>query len=169
MHGAKIAAHSIINPLLQFGGNMFTDLLLAILHHLLMFILVAILAGEFVLMRKGLSGRNLSVLAHIDRMYGVVALAIIVVGVGRVIFGLKGWEYYVGNHAFWGKMAAFAVVAILSIKPTIRILQWHRSASSDGYVVPDGEISAMRRFLIAELVFFALIPIFAAMMARNVG
>lgn len=148
---------------------MLTDLLLAILHHLLMFLLAAVLASEFVLMRKGLSGRNLSILAHIDRMYGALALAIIVVGVCRVIFGLKGWEYYVGNHAFWGKMAAFALVGILSIRPTVRILQWNRAASADGYVVPDAEISAMRRFLVAELIAFAFIPIFAAMMARGVG
>lgn len=149
---------------------MYSDLSLAILHHLLMFILAAVIAGEFVLMRKGLSGRNLSVLAHIDRMYGLVALAIIVVGVCRVIFGLKGWEYYVASHAFWGKMVAFALVGILSIKPTMRILQWARAGkATDGYLVPDTEIAAMRRFLVAELIVFAFIPIFAAMMARGMG
>lgn len=147
---------------------MMTDLLLAILHHLLMFMLAAIITSEFVLMRSGLSGRNLKILAHIDRMYGIVAMAIIVVGVGRVVFGLKGWEYYVANHAFWAKMAAFAGVGLLSVKPTVRILQWSR-AGGDSYVVPDAEIGAMRRFLAAELVLFALIPVFAAMMARGFG
>ncbi|WEX09360.1 DUF2214 family protein [Chelativorans sp. AA-79] len=145
---------------------MLTDLLLAILHHLLMFMLAAVLVSEIVLMRKGLSGRDLRILTHVDRMYGVVAAAIIVVGVCRVVFGLKGWEYYVGNHAFWAKMAAFVLVGILSAKPTMRILKWSRAASGEGYVVPDAEIAAMRRFLRAEIAVFALIPIFAAVMAR---
>ncbi|MCT7376211.1 DUF2214 family protein [Chelativorans salis] len=146
---------------------MLTDLLLAILHHLLVFQLAGVLAGEFVLMRNGLSGRNLKVLAHIDRMYGLLALAIIAIGVGRVIFGLKGWEYYVTNGAFWAKMAAFAGVGILSIRPTMRILKWSRANAGGDHTVPDVEIVAMRRFLKAEVAVFALIPIFAAMMARG--
>lgn len=148
---------------------MLTDLLLAILHHLLMFLLAAAIVGEFVLMRKGLSDRDLKVLSHIDRMYGLVAMAIIAIGVCRVIFGLKGWEYYVANHAFWAKMAAFAAVGLISVKPTIRILKWRRASKDGGYAVPDSEIAAMRRFLAAEIAVFALIPIFAAMMARGVG
>ncbi|WP_159586972.1 DUF2214 family protein [Chelativorans xinjiangense] len=146
---------------------MLTDLLLAILHHLLVFLLAGVLAGELVLVRTGLSGRNLKVLGHIDRMYGLTALAIIVVGVCRVVLGLKGWEYYVASGAFWAKMAAFAAVGILSVKPTIRILKWARAG--EGYTVPDAEIAAARRFLRLEVAVFALIPIFAAMMARGVG
>ena len=144
---------------------MLTDLLLAILHHLLMFMLAAALVAELVLIRNGLSGRDLKILAHVDRMYGIAAMAIIVVGVCRVIFGLKGWEYYVGNHAFWGKMAAFVLVAILSIKPTRRVAEWSRAAA-EGYVVPDAEIAAVRPLLRAQIFVFALISIFAAIMAR---
>lgn len=148
---------------------MAADLLLAILHHLLIFMLAGILASELVLTRKGLSGRELRLLGHIDRMYGIVALAIIVIGIGRVFYGLKGWEYYVTNGAFWAKMAAFAGVGILSIRPTMRILAWRRAASAESYVVPDAEIAAARGLLKAEAAVFALIPIFAAMMARGIG
>lgn len=146
-----------------------TDLVLAILHHLLVFTLAGILAGEFALMRKGLGGRELKILAHIDRMYGVLALAVIAVGLGRVFYGLKGWEYYAGNHAFWGKMLAFLIVALLSIRPTIRILAWSRAGKDGAYVVPDAEIGAARRFLVFQIVAFAFILIFAAMMARWTG
>ena len=108
---------------------MAADLILAILHHLLAFLLAGVLAAEFVLVRRGLGGRNLSVLGHVDGAYGALAGAIILVGAGRVIFGLKGWEYYVYNHAFWAKMAAFALVGILSIAPTRRILRWRKDKS----------------------------------------
>jgi putative membrane protein len=147
-----------------------TDLLLAIAHHLFVFALAGILFAEFVLLKPGLSGRNLSLLGRLDGAYGGLAMAIIVIGVCRVIFGLKGWEYYVGNHAFWGKMAAFLVVGLLSIPPTLRIIRWRREAgSSEGYVVPDAEVASMRRYVHGELAFFALILVFAAMMARGYG
>lgn len=149
---------------------MAVDLVLAILHHLIVFTLAGVLAAEFVLVRRGLSGRELSILGHIDGAYGGLAAAIILVGAARVVFGLKGWEYYVTSHAFWAKMAAFAVVGLLSIAPTMRIIRWRREAAgAGGYVVPDAEIAAARRFIHAELIVFALIPVFAAMMARGVG
>ena len=86
------------------------DLLLAILHHLLVFGLAAILAAEVVLLRGELTRTNLGRLAGIDRAYGLIAMLVILVGVGRVFFGLKGWEFYVYSWSFWAKMAAFAGV-----------------------------------------------------------
>ena len=105
------------------------DLLLAILHHFLVFSLAGLLAAELVLLRPGLSGPNLGLLGRIDGAYGGIAVAVIVVGICRVIYGLKGWEFYVSNHAFWAKMAAFVVVGLLSIRPTMRILAWRRSGA----------------------------------------
>ena len=98
---------------------MAVDLILAILHHLLAFLLAAVIAAEFVLIRPGLAGRDLTRVGVMDGIFGGLAMGIIVIGVCRVIFGLKGWEFYVYNHSFWAKMIAFALVGILSIKPTM--------------------------------------------------
>lgn len=142
------------------------DLLLAILHHFLVFSLAGLLAGELALVRPGLSGPNLSLLGRVDGAYGGIALAVIVVGICRVIFGLKGWEYYVSNHAFWGKMIAFVIVGLLSVPPTMRIIRWRRSEPS---VVPEGEIATVRSWIKGEVLFLALVLVFAAAMARGVG
>jgi putative membrane protein len=142
------------------------DLLLAILHHFFVFSLAGLLATELALVRPGLSGSNLSLLGRIDAAYGSLAGAVIIVGVCRVIFGLKGWEYYVSNHAFWGKMIAFVIVGVLSIRPTRRILAWRKSGTD---IVPESEIAAVRSWLKGEAFFLALVLVFAAAMARGVG
>lgn len=142
------------------------DLILAILHHFLVFSLAGLLAAELVLVRPGLGGSSLGLLGRIDAAYGGVAGAVIVIGICRVIFGIKGWEYYVSNHAFWGKMAAFVVVGLLSIRPTMRILAWRRSGVE---TVPDGEVMALRGWLKGEAFFLAIVLVFAAAMARNIG
>ena len=141
------------------------DLLLAILHHLLVFSLAGLLAAEWVLVRPGLAGTNLELLAGIDRAYGAVAMAVIAIGAGRVFFGLKGWEFYVFNHMFWGKMTAFVAVGAAlhhSHDPHRGLAQGRRRRP-----VPDREILAVRSWLKAEVAVFALIPVFAAAMARG--
>lgn len=147
-----------------------TDLVLAIAHHLAVFLLAAVLAGEFVIIRPGLARGGLALLGNLDRAYGALAGLIVLIGIGRVLFGLKGWEYYVYYWAFWAKMAAFVTVGLLSGPPTMRILRWrNQAAAAPDYVVPDAEIAGLRRFLQAQAAFFALILVFAATMARGIA
>jgi putative membrane protein len=146
------------------------DLVLAILHHILVFSLAAILAAETVLVNQALAGDTLRRLARIDAFYGATAGLVLIVGIGRVLFGLKGWEFYVANHAFWGKMVCFAIVGLLSIVPTRHFLKWRSlSAGDKDFRVPDAEARSMRIYLRMEGVFFLGILIFAAAMARGYG
>jgi len=144
------------------------DLMFAILHHLAVFTLVGIIAAEFVLLRPGIAGARLSQLAGLDRLYGIAAGVVIVIGVLRVFLGGKGWEYYVGSHMFWGKMLAFLVLGLLSIQPTVALANWAKALRTDPGFVPSGpEIARSRRFIHAEVAILGLIPIFAAAMARG--
>jgi putative membrane protein len=99
-----------------------------------------------------------------------MALAILIVGFLRVAYGAKGAAFYMHNPMFWAKIAAFAAVGLISIKPTLRILAWQKRAKADAAFVPAmDEVNALRRTMLLEIHVFALIPIFAAMMARGVG
>jgi putative membrane protein len=147
-----------------------TDLLLAIFHHLLVFSLAGIIGAEFVLIRGDLPATTLRRLVGIDRHYGIIAMLIIIVGIARVIYGLKGWEFYVYNWVFWAKMAAFVIVGLLSIIPTVRFGSWSRQASaSPGFQVPASQLASVRTYVRAEAFIFLLIPVFAAAMARGYG
>jgi putative membrane protein len=147
-----------------------TDLLLAILHHLLVFAVFAIFAVQMAATRPGLDASGVRRLAAIDGAYGGLALAVIVVGFCRVVFGLKGWDYYSTYWVFWAKVAAFLLVGLLSIQPTLRFQRWKKAAAgNDGYTVPAAEIAYVRSWLHREGFVFVLIPILAAMMARGVG
>jgi len=146
------------------------DLILASTHHLAVFIMVALFAAEFALVRPGLSGPRLKQLTRIDAAYGAVAGIVIIVGIIRVIFGAVGYEYYIGNQAFWGKMTAFLVMGLLTIPPTMAFRRWARAGAEQAdYAPPASEISANRRFIHLQAGVLLLIPIFAAAMARGYG
>ena len=146
------------------------DLLLACAHHLAVFTLVGLFAAEFALLRPGLSGAAIGRLAKIDAAYGGVAGLVVVVGIVRVIFGRSGWEYYVGNGAFWAKMTAFLIMGLLTIPPTMAIRKWVTALKTDvSFAPPEQDIRRNRRFVHIQAGFLVLIPVFAAAMARGYG
>ena len=149
---------------------MVSDLILAIGHHLLMFALVAVLVMELMLVRPEMTSAHVARVARLDIAYGALAGAILAVGVARVVFGSRGYGYYLGNVFFWAKIAAFLAVGVLSIAPTRRIAVWRREARGNPDFRPQsGDVRSVRRVMHWEAVVFALIPIFAALMARYGG
>jgi putative membrane protein len=147
-----------------------TDLSLAIAHHLLIFMLAGILAFEVGVIRLSLRREDILRVARVDIWYGILAALIVAVGFLRAIYAAKGWAYYSVNGFFWAKLAAFAAVGLLSIMPTIRIIRWRLAAAKDAAFTPaPSDILNVRRFLWAEVAFFALVPVFAAAMARGYG
>lgn len=144
------------------------DFSLAAAHHVVVFALAGLLFAELVLVRAGLAAGAVKRLAGIDTGYGLLAFGVIVVGVLRVLFGDKGWDFYSVSHAFWTKMGLFLVVAILSIIPTLSFRRWQRAAGgSADFLVPRDEIATARRFIHIQLGLLLLIPIAAAAMARG--
>src|SRR5690606_28411074 len=108
--------------------------------------------------------------ARLDASYGMVAGLVLVAGFLRVFLGAKGPGFYMPNPMFWAKIATFAVIALLSLPPTLRFLAWRRHLSGDpGFLPSQADIAGVRRFLLAEVVLFAFLPVFAAWMARWYG
>jgi putative membrane protein len=141
------------------------DLMLAIAHHLLIFTIFGTLFAEFWALRSAIGVGTVQRLASLDLWYGASALLVIVVGFCRAIFAAKGWAYYSHNAFFWGKIGSFALIGLLSVRPTITFIRWRNSA----LLPTDADIKAVRRYLNLELALFAFLPIFAAAMARGHG
>lgn len=149
---------------------MFVDWALASLHHLAIFTLAATIAAELAILMGIIDAKAIVRLATIDAGYGAAATAVVIFGVARVIWGAKGYEYYLANHIFWTKMALFLIVGLLSIRPTFRYLAWRRQLRADAAFAPATvEVARVRAYLWAEAAFFLAIPVAAAAMARGYG
>jgi len=133
--------------------------------------IVAALAGELALMRPAaMSAHTVRLLGRFDAAYGVLALAIVIVGFARVFHGAKGADFYLHNPVFWLKVGAFAVMGLLSIKPTLRIRAWLKIQQTDAAFVPSpDDVAAQRRQMMFSIHVFVIIPVAAALMARGVG
>ena len=141
------------------------DLILAILHHILVFGLVAMLMAERVMVSS--APIDVRRLARLDGGYGAVAGLILVVGAARVIWGGKGWAVYESNPFFWAKVATFLIIGLVSIIPTVRFLAWMRAARADPSFQPEeADRRKVRAALGVEALLLVPLLAFAAAMAR---
>jgi putative membrane protein len=146
------------------------DALLAIAHHLSVFSLVALLVVELVVMRPPMAAPEIARFSRYDGLYGIAAIAVIIVGIARINLGAIPADFYMHNAFFWLKMTALGVIAILTIHPTVRAGAWRKAVAADpAYAVPEDEVRRVRRTIHIELAILPLVPISAALMARGIG
>jgi len=146
-----------------------TDLLFAVGHHLIIFVLFAVLVAERVKVQKTLDASDIRVIATLDAIYGAMAVSILVLGFCRAIYAAKGWDYYSHNLFFWLKIGTFTVIGLLSAPVTVKVLGWRKRAKNGNCVVPTAELASVRRLITLELMLFPLLLAFAAAMARGFG
>jgi putative membrane protein len=149
---------------------MILDAALAYLHFTFVFILVASIAAEAFVLRLPITAPVIRLLARIDLFYGISAGGLLIAGFSRVYFGARGADFYFESHAFWGKIATFALIGIISIWPTMTFLRWSRAAKRDEAFAPAPEaVKQVRRLVLIEAHLLALLLLFAVMMARGLG
>lgn len=146
------------------------DATLAYLHHLGIGLLIVCLAMETALVRTAPNATVIDRLARIDSGTGFAAALILFAGAGRVMYGLKGAEFYIGNHMFWTKMTMFALAALASIPVTIQILKWRKAAVADPGFQPEPKmLRRVQRHIQMEWGIILIIPLAAVLMARGFG
>jgi len=144
--------------------------IMAFLHHLAAFTLVGTLIYEHTAFRKDITFTEARRLQRMDLVYGISAGVVLIVGLLRVFYFEKGAPFYAHNLFFWTKMAGFALVALLSIYPTIRFLSWNKFfAKNQVPEISDQDEARIKLILRLELVAIAVILLSAALMARGIG
>ena len=105
-----------------------------------------------------------------DRLYGIFAVVVLVVGFLRVYHFEKGKAFYASNPFFQAKLMLFLGVGLLSIYPTIRFLKW-RAQTRQGLapVLAANECKSIVAVLGIELLLLLATALCASLMARGVG
>ena len=149
---------------------MYASALMAFLHHLAAFTLVAALAVEVALFRPPLSVAQARRLLRTDAVFGTAATLVLIVGLLRVTYFEKGPAYYWHDSYFLLKLSAFIVAGLISIYPTVTFLSWKRELASGTAPQPSAERTRrVRLCLMLELAAILVILFGAAMMARGFG
>jgi putative membrane protein len=149
---------------------MYSSAVMAFLHHLAAFTVVAALAVEVALFKPPLTLGQARRLLGADMVFGLSAGAVLVIGLLRVMYFEKGPAYYWHNAFFLTKLAAFLAAALISIYPTVTFLSW-RGGLRAGAVPEIGaaRVRRLRLCMMLELTAIVAILACAALMARGFG
>jgi putative membrane protein len=102
-----------------------------------------------------------------DNLWGFAALLWLATGLLRVFGGIeKSADFYLHNGFFWVKMALFAGILLLELRPMVTFLRW-RTARARGREIDTRHAGALQRLNHAEIALIVLIPFAAAAMARG--
>ena len=147
---------------------MWSDAVLAYLHFISIFLLFSFMGTEAMMMRATQDAAAVRLLGRVDLWYLGAAIAVLVTGFLRLMFGAKGPEFYLSAWPIYAKIALFVVVGVVSVGPTIRFVRWRRMFERDAaWRVPDDERKATRRTIMIEMHIGALIPLVAVIMSRG--
>ncbi|MBS7806550.1 DUF2214 family protein [Variovorax sp. PCZ-1] len=145
------------------------DFLLASGHHIVLLLLVSVLGGEALLLRQPPSESILRTLGRVDALYGLSALALLIIGSVRLSAGAKDISFYSGNPVFWIKIAVFVIIGLISIVPTVRFIRWKRHFSATGQLPEAAAWQSTRKLVMVQLHLLPFVAIAAAAMARGIG
>src|SRR5437879_8676316 len=98
---------------------MYASAAMAFLHHLAAFTLVAALAVEVALFKPPLTVVKARRLQRTDLIFGVAAVVVLVVGMLRVAFFVKGRGYYWREEFFLFNFDAFSIAVLVYLSHTV--------------------------------------------------
>ncbi|RZJ25081.1 MAG: DUF2214 family protein [Haliea sp.] len=146
------------------------EAILAYLHLLAILTLVVFLSSEAALCRmEWMNAKVVERLGKVDMVYGIASGAVLLTGVARTWWGVKGTSWYWTHPLLHTKLALFVVIALLSIKPTMMYGRWRKQLKATGALPADGEVRLARRLIMVQAHLLVLIPLAAVFLARGFG
>ena len=145
---------------------MTTEILLRYLHFLSILSIAGTLTAELMMLRPELTRKEIGRIAIVDSIYGLSAIILVVAGLTLWLGSYtKPAVYYSSNWIFMTKLTLVAMVALLSVYPTIFFLRNRKGNPDETVTIPRAVVNSVR----LEVMLLAVIPLLAGLMSRGVG
>jgi putative membrane protein len=146
------------------------EALLAYTHILAILTLVVFLSSEAALCRpEWINAKVVERLGKVDAIYAVAAIAVLLTGIARTWWGVKGTGWYWTNGLLHLKLTLFIIVGLISIKPTLMFRRWGKALKANGALPDESEVRTARKFVMIQAHLVAIIPLAAVFLARGFG
>ena len=146
------------------------EAILAYLHLVAILTLVVFIASEAALCRvEWMNAKVVERLGNVDMIYGIAAGAVLLTGIARTWWGMKGTAWYWTNPLLHTKLALFVLMGLMSIRPTRMFARWRKELKATGALPADNQVRLARKWVMAQAHLLVLIPLAAVFLARGFG
>lgn len=143
---------------------------LAYFHLLAILTMVVFLASEAALCRgEWLNEAVVRRLERVNLIYLISAGVVLLTGLARIYFGVKGSGWYWSHPLLHVKLALFGVLAGLVIQPTRLFIRWRRALDAGAGLPPPEQVLRARQLVMWQAHLLPLIPLAAVFLARGFG
>ena len=147
---------------------MLLESLLAYAHFVAILSVVVFVTSEAALCRaEWLNAAVVRRLARVDVIYLLAALAVLLTGVARTGWGMKGMGWYWQQPLLHLKLTLFVIIGGLSIPPTLAFRRWVRQLDAHGTLPEAAEVRRVRRLVMIQAHIMVLIPLAGSLLARG--
>lgn len=144
------------------------EAVLAALHMVAILTLVVFMSSQAALCRsEWMNAAVVERLVRLDVIYGVTALVLLLTGLARVVWGIKGMSWYVSQPLFHLKITLFVAMAVLSIWPSLSFRRWRRNLRATGALPETGEVGRVRRLVMVQSHVLPVVAVIAVFWARG--
>lgn len=144
------------------------EAILASLHLVAILTAVVFLSSEAALCRsEWMNAAVVRRLARLDMIYGLAALALLLTGIARMAWGVKGLTWYVSQPLFHLKMLLFFGAALLSLRPTFTIRRWLKTLNQQGTLPPAEAVRTTRQWIMVQAHIIPVVAVAAVFWARG--
>jgi len=143
---------------------------LAYLHLIAILTWVVFIASSTALTRPDwLNAAALQRLASVDRLAAVGAVAVLITGLARALWGVKGAPWYFEQPLLWGKAALWLAMVAAGVSASRRIQAWQRASASGAGLPAAQDVIAVRRRLMLASHLIVVVPLLAVCLARGIA
>jgi putative membrane protein len=144
------------------------EALLAYAHFLAILTLVVFISSEAALCRvEWMNAKVVERLGKVDMIYGIAAGAVLLTGIARTWWGIKGTAWYWHQPLLHVKLGLFIAIGLLSIKPTIMYARWRKDLRANAALPSEADVRTARKWVMIQAHIIAVIPLAAVFLARG--
>ena len=135
------------------------------LHFITIAGLFVVLFTEVILLKPKMTKSNLTLIARVDALYGLLSVLVLISGLLRLFYYGKGSTYYLANGIFITKLSVFVCIGLLSTLPTVKFIKL-RKEKTEEVLIPQYDL--IKKIIYLEIALLIAMPFLAVLMANGI-